>query len=229
MIRRPPRSTLFPYTTLFRSQPAAGLRQRVAENVLEEVRIGLVEPALGHDVEVELLAERIGLIPRARRELGVEARERLPHEPGLLLLEALQQDRVALGQPSVVELVALRQRPREQVREPLERVARRLGGRQAALDERLPAAARADPPLRGLLGQTFEQLLALAPLLRRLDLHALAAQSDLDHERRARRGDTATRDDRRAAAGHDPPPRGDDDGGGGAAGRGPPGRGACRR
>src|SRR2546425_9479605 len=28
MIRRPPRSTLFPYTTLFRSQPAACFRQR---------------------------------------------------------------------------------------------------------------------------------------------------------------------------------------------------------
>src|SRR3712207_7747463 len=28
MIRRPPRSTLFPYTTLFRSLPAAGLGQR---------------------------------------------------------------------------------------------------------------------------------------------------------------------------------------------------------
>src|SRR2546422_7359645 len=27
MIRRPPRSTLFPYTTLFRSKPAAGLEQ----------------------------------------------------------------------------------------------------------------------------------------------------------------------------------------------------------
>src|SRR2546430_12718405 len=28
MIRRPPRSTLFPYTTLFRSEPAAGLTQQ---------------------------------------------------------------------------------------------------------------------------------------------------------------------------------------------------------
>src|SRR2546430_11340396 len=28
MIRRPPRSTLFPYTTLFRSSPAAGSGQR---------------------------------------------------------------------------------------------------------------------------------------------------------------------------------------------------------
>src|SRR3989304_3002720 len=30
MIRRPPRSTLFPYTTLFRSSPAPGTRVRVA-------------------------------------------------------------------------------------------------------------------------------------------------------------------------------------------------------
>ena len=29
---------------------------------LHEVRVRLVEPALGHDVEVELLAERIGLV-----------------------------------------------------------------------------------------------------------------------------------------------------------------------
>src|SRR3712207_8258062 len=28
MIRRPPRSTLFPYTTLFRSEPARGLARR---------------------------------------------------------------------------------------------------------------------------------------------------------------------------------------------------------
>src|SRR5687768_18282249 len=31
MIRRPPRSTLFPYTTLFRSAPDSGLTQRVYE------------------------------------------------------------------------------------------------------------------------------------------------------------------------------------------------------
>src|SRR5256886_6559182 len=29
MIRRPPRSTLFPYTTLFRSLPAPGIRQLI--------------------------------------------------------------------------------------------------------------------------------------------------------------------------------------------------------
>src|SRR2546428_4498761 len=34
MIRRPPRSTLFPYTTLFRSAASAGLR-RIAEDVVD--------------------------------------------------------------------------------------------------------------------------------------------------------------------------------------------------
>src|SRR5688572_32408487 len=34
MIRRPPRSTLFPYTTLFRSQDAAWMRSRGARNAL---------------------------------------------------------------------------------------------------------------------------------------------------------------------------------------------------
>src|SRR6266487_6979936 len=46
MIRRPPRSTLFPYTTLFRSQPPGGRPHHR----------GLVEPALlrggGHDPDV---------------------------------------------------------------------------------------------------------------------------------------------------------------------------------
>ena len=147
------------------------------------------------------MPQRIRLVSRARRELRVEARERRSHESGLLLLEPLQQDRVALGEPSVLELIALRQRHREQVRKARERLARRLRRRQAALRERLPAAARADPPLRGLLGHPFEQLLARAPLLRRLDLHALAGQSDLDDERRARRRHTVAGDDRRTGGG----------------------------
>src|SRR3990170_5413092 len=37
MIRRPPRSTLFPYTTLFRSRPAASRRSwRLPEHQLQE-------------------------------------------------------------------------------------------------------------------------------------------------------------------------------------------------
>src|SRR3712207_8672142 len=38
MIRRPPRSTLFPYTTLFRSQPTRGLPRRAKE---EEEKMAL--------------------------------------------------------------------------------------------------------------------------------------------------------------------------------------------
>jgi len=35
MIRRPPRSTLFPYTTLFRSQRTGALAHATAETLLE--------------------------------------------------------------------------------------------------------------------------------------------------------------------------------------------------
>src|SRR3712207_8326947 len=37
MIRRPPRSTLFPYTTLFRSQPPPAPRQGEVEHVVGQV------------------------------------------------------------------------------------------------------------------------------------------------------------------------------------------------
>src|SRR5256886_12557687 len=37
MIRRPPRSTLFPYTTLFRSQVRRDLRGRLARQILDRV------------------------------------------------------------------------------------------------------------------------------------------------------------------------------------------------
>src|SRR3712207_7560035 len=53
MIRRPPRSTLFPYTTLFRSEVAdlaregvVEIRQRLALHVLERHAHGLRAPAL---------------------------------------------------------------------------------------------------------------------------------------------------------------------------------------
>src|SRR2546430_9313861 len=53
MIRRPPRSTLFPYTTLFRSvfekltRPVAGLDLPVAKNIAH------LEKGLLHDVEAK--------------------------------------------------------------------------------------------------------------------------------------------------------------------------------
>src|SRR3712207_7403015 len=57
MIRRPPRSTLFPYTTLFRSRAAAGRRERA---MTEEVR-----------GEAELLAA----FEAAREELAASTTE----------------------------------------------------------------------------------------------------------------------------------------------------------
>src|SRR5258707_10358158 len=48
MIRRPPRSTLFPYTTLFRSQAA----------VLERAVLGLDHAAAARGVEVQLVVLR---------------------------------------------------------------------------------------------------------------------------------------------------------------------------
>src|SRR4051812_49756453 len=44
MIRRPPRSTLFPYTTLFRSSPrGGGCRGRYAGKVLSELTVGWLD------------------------------------------------------------------------------------------------------------------------------------------------------------------------------------------
>src|SRR3712207_7546596 len=43
MIRRPPRSTLFPYTTLFRSKPVQGVAAVVAEDDVVEAIAGAVD------------------------------------------------------------------------------------------------------------------------------------------------------------------------------------------
>src|SRR2546426_1611701 len=70
MIRRPPRSTLFPYTTLFRSQVADD-RDEV---VLGEDRVVL------RDVDLEPLVDLVAAHPPQVVPLGVEEQplERLP-------------------------------------------------------------------------------------------------------------------------------------------------------
>src|SRR3712207_7954358 len=55
MIRRPPRSTLFPYTTLFRS---AGLRAQLRPGRREQ-RLRRRDRALGGRQVVELLQDRV--------------------------------------------------------------------------------------------------------------------------------------------------------------------------
>src|SRR3712207_7504156 len=72
MVRRPPRSTLFPYTTLFRSEVADGRRfvpgdARCGVLVLAQQRRGL-------RVE-ELVGDRPGLLEDLRAVLGVRSEE----------------------------------------------------------------------------------------------------------------------------------------------------------
>src|SRR3989454_9683375 len=61
MIRRPPRSTLFPYTTLFRSEPR--------EEGGHARDVPVVLPRLVRAAEVHLLDDR-GVDPRAADDLG---------------------------------------------------------------------------------------------------------------------------------------------------------------
>src|SRR3712207_9381733 len=87
MIRRPPRSTLFPYTTLFRSLQLldggvdrAGLVQRVLVEVDVEVGAELVQARLDlaeHQLDADP-AERLvplGLGQRQRARLGLRSEE----------------------------------------------------------------------------------------------------------------------------------------------------------
>src|SRR5258705_7130510 len=57
MIRRPPRSTLFPYTTLFRSESRLQLRVGIRQQRRRPVFIGDAEPAIG-----DLEADRLGVV-----------------------------------------------------------------------------------------------------------------------------------------------------------------------
>src|SRR5689334_25384744 len=84
MIRRPPRSTLFPYTTLFRSGPAA-------DSSRVHVKIGVVLHGNGLLQVIERLPDPLGL------ELLLDHR--------LLLVEAFQFD--LFGEDDVITELAL--------------------------------------------------------------------------------------------------------------------------
>src|SRR2546426_5689000 len=71
MIRRPPRSTLFPYTTLFRSPKPRDFLQRlggVGEQIVL-VRRDRVQPQAAHVVDGRAEPDRAGDVGRARLEL----------------------------------------------------------------------------------------------------------------------------------------------------------------
>src|SRR2546427_7532821 len=62
MIRRPPRSTLFPYTTLFRSQ----IREVPSQHVVEALVVLLAEAPTKIGVRGEEAVERAHEVPMAR-------------------------------------------------------------------------------------------------------------------------------------------------------------------
>src|SRR2546426_10778971 len=85
MIRRPPRSTLFPYTTLFRSHAERAeradveLREVVAGDVLDHAPAAGDERAVGADhadPEQEVAHAALGGTERAREGRGDEAADR---------------------------------------------------------------------------------------------------------------------------------------------------------
>src|SRR2546422_3371637 len=73
MIRRPPRSTLFPYTTLFRSQAGTGEIARAAHGVLDARRARVAVGALERLPRAARSATA-GLVPPRRGERHPPAR-----------------------------------------------------------------------------------------------------------------------------------------------------------
>src|SRR3989449_4792073 len=121
MIRRPPRSTLFPYTTLFRSHPA-GSDDEVLLSVGDEEKAVVVDPAdvagMEPSLGLEDLAARLGLleIPAGRdvaaagqdlsvgRDLQLDAGQRLTDRAELETAGAIEgQHRARLGQSVAFE------------------------------------------------------------------------------------------------------------------------------
>src|SRR3712207_7923847 len=63
MIRRPPRSTLFPYTTLFRSRVRVGPAHRDAD------RVDAAHRLVGHPLALEQVPDRLQAVALDRRLL----------------------------------------------------------------------------------------------------------------------------------------------------------------
>src|SRR2546427_12002123 len=116
MIRRPPRSTLFPYTTLFRShhQPRDRERRQPARAFLVELAIVLVLRGLAADRGAD---DGRGALGKTARERKARLRDRLArgdhgelrhavHEGELALVEMLARiEALHLGDDLLDELI----------------------------------------------------------------------------------------------------------------------------
>src|SRR5260370_34716485 len=105
MIRRPPRSTLFPYTTLFRSRMQVLMFQRSAAIAVDYVALGgdhvvILDDVLA-DVEVETLHFGLRLLDHARRH-GAFDRHVVVHA------EAAHQTGHPVGAEAAHQLIAQR-------------------------------------------------------------------------------------------------------------------------
>src|SRR2546427_11165494 len=99
MIRRPPRSTLFPYTTLFRSRPAKDLplRGRAGLDAGEDLPVDLLEHARHAADEVrprllQVLADLVQVLRERRRQAVRDAEERLEPRKGMREREEQEMD-----------------------------------------------------------------------------------------------------------------------------------------
>src|SRR2546427_9928803 len=72
MIRRPPRSTLFPYTTLFRSRSEVEVGQAVVVDVTHRYSATIVVVHVGEDVERGIVGQPVG-----ERDAGAARRQEL--------------------------------------------------------------------------------------------------------------------------------------------------------
>src|SRR2546427_12646617 len=72
MIRRPPRSTLFPYTTLFRSRSDVEVGQAVVVDVTHRYAATVVVVHVGENVERGIVGQPVG-----ERDAGAARRQEL--------------------------------------------------------------------------------------------------------------------------------------------------------
>src|SRR2546425_2126077 len=112
MIRRPPRSTLFPYTTLFRLGPETRLRDRGEQDTLDELWVLLGQPGLVDQELVEVSADRRRRLAEHER---LQAVERLGHDPRALPLDEIEQYRGAIGEQPFLVLGGLLDRDAEEI------------------------------------------------------------------------------------------------------------------
>src|SRR3989475_6264507 len=85
MIRRPPRSTLFPYTTLFRSLSVPGMDKLVRKESREKsVAIRVEQRAFGRAVVARLVvlqAERLNVIAQGKQKIVMAVVARAEERP----------------------------------------------------------------------------------------------------------------------------------------------------